>query len=53
MNYGIELEFFVKNSQGLRVKGVFAIKSGILGDRVEYRSLPNIVPLDKIIETLI
>lgn len=35
-----------------RVKGVYAIKEGQLGDRIEYRSLPNNVDLDKIIEVL-
>lgn len=35
-----------------RVKGVYAIKEGKLGDRIEYRSLPSTVYLNKIIETL-
>ena len=32
-----------------RVKGVYAIKNGELGDRVEYRSLPNTIALDKLL----
>lgn len=36
----------IKNSN--RVKGVFAIKDGELGKRIEYRSLPNTVNLDAI-----
>lgn len=35
-----------------RVKGVFAIKSGILGDRIEYRSLPNNINIERLIEIL-
>lgn len=35
-----------------RVKGVYAIKAGELGDRIEYRSLPNTVDLMKVIEVL-
>lgn len=35
-----------------RVKGVYAIKEGILGDRIEYRSLPNNINLDDLIEVL-
>ena len=35
-----------------RVKGVYAIKEGNLGDRLEYRSLPNNVDLDKLIKVL-
>ena len=32
-----------------RVKGVYAIKDGIGGNRVEYRSLPNFINLDTLI----
>lgn len=32
-----------------RVSGVYAIKTGELGDRIEYRSLPNTVELDKLL----
>lgn len=35
-----------------RVKGVYAIKEGELGDRIEYRSLPNDIDLDLLIKTL-
>lgn len=35
-----------------RVKGVYAIKKGELGDRIEYRSLPNNIDLDKLIKIL-
>lgn len=35
-----------------RVKGVYAIKSGELGDRVEYRSLPNTIDPNKLIKLL-
>jgi hypothetical protein len=35
-----------------RVKGVYAIKSGELGDRIEYRSLPNTVNLDSLMAFL-
>ena len=35
-----------------RTKGVYAIKNGELGDRIEYRSLPNNIDLDKLIKTL-
>lgn len=35
-----------------RVKGVYAIKNGDLGKRIEYRSLPNNISLDKLIEVL-
>jgi len=35
-----------------RVKGVYAIKDGELGDRIEYRSLPNNIDLDKLIKVL-
>lgn len=35
-----------------RIKGVYAIKTGELGNRIEYRSLPNNVNLNKIIEIL-
>lgn len=35
-----------------RVKGVYAIKSGELGDRVEYRSLPNNIDPNKLIKIL-
>lgn len=35
-----------------RVKGVYAIKEGTFGDRIEYRSLPNTVSLDKLMEVL-
>lgn len=41
----------IKNSK--RKKGIYAIKEGIGGDRIEYRSLPNTVDLDKIINTLL
>lgn len=34
-----------------RVKGVFTIKPGTHGDRIEYRSLPNDVNLLKVMET--
>jgi len=32
-----------------RVKGVFAIKDGVYGKRIEYRSLPNTINLKKLI----
>lgn len=35
-----------------RTKGVYSIKTGIYGDRIEYRSLPNIINFKKIIELL-
>lgn len=35
-----------------RVKGIYAIKSGEISNRIEYRSLPNNVDLFKIIELL-
>lgn len=40
----------IKSTQ--RVSGVYAIKSGELGNRVEYRSLPNTISLDKLLEVL-
>lgn len=35
-----------------RTKGVYAIKPGDFGDRIEYRSLPNIIRFENIIKTL-
>jgi len=35
-----------------RVKGVYAIKQGKLGKRIEYRSLPNDINLDKLLNVL-
>lgn len=35
-----------------RVKGVYAIKPGVRGTRVEYRSLPNTIDLNRLIEIL-
>lgn len=35
-----------------RIKGVYAIKDGELGKRIEYRSLPNNICLEKLIKTL-
>lgn len=36
-----------------RIKGVYAIKDGEFGNRVEYRSLPNNIDPEKLIKTLI
>lgn len=36
-----------------RVKGVYAIKSGEYGNRIEYRSLPNNIDLELLLSTLI
>jgi hypothetical protein len=44
--------FSTEIKQSDRVEGVYAIKSGDLGDRIEYRSLPSTVDLNKIIEVL-
>lgn len=38
----------IKNTN--RVKGVYAIKNGELGKRIEYRSLPNNIDLDKLLK---
>jgi len=35
-----------------RVAGVYCIKDGELGNRIEYRSLPNTVDIDKLIQVL-
>jgi len=35
-----------------RTKGVYAIKEGIFGDRIEYRSLPNTIDYKKLITLL-
>lgn len=35
-----------------RVAGVFAIKQGEMGNRIEYRSLPSSVDLDKVIDVI-
>lgn len=35
-----------------RVKGVYAIKEGLLGDRIEYRSLPNTIDLNELLSSL-
>jgi hypothetical protein len=40
----------IKNTH--RVAGVYTIKNGTLGKRIEYRSLPNTVLLNSLVETL-
>lgn len=49
----LDIQFKNEIKQTNRVPGVFAIKNGILGNRVEYRSLPNNVDLDKLISILL
>jgi len=45
--------FFKKSiSDTKRVKGVYSIKPGIFGDRIEYRSLPNNINIDCLIMIL-
>jgi hypothetical protein len=48
----LDYAFHYEIKEANRVKGVYAIKEGILGERVEYRSLPNTVDLNKIISVL-
>lgn len=44
-------EFFIKEiEETKRKKGIYAIKSGTKGPRIEYRSLPNTVRLLKLID---
>lgn len=45
-------EFSDEISKANRVSGVYAIKDGVYGNRIEYRSLPNTVSLDKLIEVI-
>lgn len=46
-------KLFAENiSEAKRVKGVYAIKTGTKGDRVEYRSLPNNINLNLLIDAL-
>lgn len=51
--YKLDVAFAQEIKNTNRVKGVYAIKDGILGTRIEYRSLPNTVDLEKIIKTLV
>lgn len=39
---------FIRGTQ--RIKGVYAIKKGEFGDRIEYRSLPNTISLDELLK---
>lgn len=39
-------------SKTKRVKGVYTIKAGDFGDRIEYRSLPNTIDITSLIKTL-
>lgn len=48
--YTLDLAFAGEIQETNRVKGVYAIKKGELGDRIEYRSLPNTISLDKLME---
>jgi hypothetical protein len=46
-------EFYKKEiSETNRTKGVYSIKPGDFGDRIEYRSLPNIIDFKKLIKLL-
>jgi len=40
----------IKNTK--RTKGVYAIKEGIYGDRIEYRSLPNVINYEELLKLL-
>lgn len=48
----LDIEFKDEILNSNRVKGVYAIKPGSLGDRIEYRSLPNTINLKKLIKVL-
>lgn len=51
--FSLDESFRDEIDESHRVKGVYAIKDGILGDRIEYRSLPNNIDLDKIITKMV
>jgi len=48
----LDSEFDKEIKESGRVKGVYAIKDGEFGDRIEYRSLPNNIDYKKIINIL-
>lgn len=48
----LDLQFSKDILDTQRTKGVYAIKEGIFGDRIEYRSLPNTVNLKSIINAI-
>lgn len=50
--HSLDIAFAKDITDAKRVKGVYTIKDGIYGKRIEYRSLPNTVSLDQIIEIL-
>ena len=49
---GLDIEFKSEINKTNRVPGVYAIKDGIKGDRIEYRSLPNSIYFDKLLKHL-
>lgn len=48
----LDKQFATEIKEAKRVKGVYAIKDGLKGKRIEYRSLPNNIDLDKLINAL-
>ena len=48
----LDKAFATEITDSKRIKGVYAIKNGDKGDRIEYRSLPSTVELNKIISVL-
>lgn len=48
----LDIKFAKEIADTKRVKGVYAIKDGKLGKRIEYRSLPNTIHLNSLITAL-
>lgn len=50
--YKLDEAFASEIKAAERIKGVYAIKEGVTGDRIEYRSLPNNIDFSKLLKLL-